>query len=208
MVLNVSSRVLDSLTRPHSLHVYHRQQQPLRQDTHPCQDQPPHCDHVITPSLSSTPIIEIFFSFVFRPSPPLSTTVSARLASDWPETATALSWLLTEITGTFFSSVRTSPAWSEESPRSWGTELGLRKRWEVVHFSQLIIIIITFSSWFRSMVLTDQVPLISIMLRMTFISPIHSQTRQLSHNLLRFGEQQFWRKLFILRTFWLREWSR
>ena len=199
MLLNVSFRVLDSLTRPHSLHVYHRQQQPLRQDSHPCEKGSTYCDHVRT-ARSCGLSISPYFSFVFQPRVSLSTTVSARLASDWARPDTALSLLLTEITGTFFSSVRTSPAWSGQSPRSSGTELELLKRWEVSHWKYSIIIFIIISSWFRSMASTERVPLISTTLRMRSISPTQPQTRQLSRNLLRFGEQQSWRKLFILRT--------
>ena len=48
LMLNVSFRVVNSLVRPHSLHVYHRQQQPLRQDSHPCEESQTYCDHVMT----------------------------------------------------------------------------------------------------------------------------------------------------------------
>ena len=204
MVLNVSSRVLDSLTRPHSLHVYHRQQQPLRQDTHPCQDQPPYCDHVITPSLPSTPNNRNIFQFCIpTKSSPFYHCVCQtgfRLTGDGHCALLAAD----RDHGDFLLFSQNKPGMI----RGVATELrdGTGAAEEVRSVSLFtiiikIIIIITFSSWFRSMVLTEPVPLISIMLRMTFISPTHSQTRQLSHNLLRFGEQQFWRKLFILRTF-------
>ena len=188
--------------RPHSLHLYHRQQQPLRQDTHPCEEGPTYCDHVSTGQAPLPPPLNICVSVLYSNQ---EFSLLSLCLPDWLQThpGSSLHSHCFSQRSQGLPSLQSKQARHDQRSRhrAQGRDRSCRGGEKSVSGIYCIIIFLIISSWFRSMVLTEPVPLISTTLRMTFISPTHSQTRGLSRKLLRFGERRSWRKLFILRTF-------